>query len=163
LAWRQQAREDERNMTVDFALTRTPNYRVASIVRVGPWKEDNLRSEFEELEAWAERQKVKTGAYLFLERGRHRWEACLAYKGRASAEGRIRLKTIPPADVAKVVFDPDEVSSRLVYHGLSDWTRWRKKDGQIRSVEWPREVYPGNPWKDPRAWARCEVQFVVRR
>ena len=36
-------------MTVDFALTKSPSYRVASIVRVGPWKEDNLRSEFEAL------------------------------------------------------------------------------------------------------------------
>ncbi len=150
-------------MVVDFVLTRAPSYRVASIVRVGPWKDDNLRSEFEELEQWAKRQGVKTGSYLFLERGHHRWEACLEYKGRASPEGRVRLKTLPREHVARVAFDPDQISSRIVYHGLSDWVRWRKKYGEIRSVEWPREVYPGNPWKDKAAWARCEVQFVVRK
>ena len=157
-------RDDEgRNMTVDFEMTRAPSYRVASIVRVGPWKEDNLRSEFEELEHWAERQGIQTGSYIFLERGSRRWEACLEIKGRAKAEGRIRLKILSATPVAKVVFDPDRVSSRIVYHGLSDWTRWRKKYGEIRSVAGPREVYSGNPWKDKQAWAHCEVQFVVRK
>ncbi|MDE1821931.1 MAG: hypothetical protein KGJ23_12110 [Euryarchaeota archaeon] len=150
-------------MVVDFVLSRSPSYRVASIVRVGPWKEDNLRTEFEELEHWAERQGVRRGRYVFLERGGNRWEACLEYRGRARAEGRVRLKTLPPAHVAKVAFDPEKLSSRIVYHGLSDWVRWRKKYGEIKSVEWPREVYPGNPWKDKRAWADCEVQFVVRK
>jgi len=150
-------------MTVDFELTRAPSYRVASIVRVGPWKENNLRSEFEELEHWAKRQGVRTGTYVFLERGSRRWEACLEIKGRAKAEGRIRLKTLPATYVARVVFNPDQVASRVVYHGLSDWTRWRKKYGEIRSVIGPREVYSGNPWKDQRAWAHCEVQFVVRK
>ena len=150
-------------MTVDFVLSNSPSYRVASIVRVGPWKEDNLRTEFEELERWAERQGVRTGSYIFVERGGNRWEACLEFKGKAKTEGRVRLKVLPATPVAKVVFDPDLVSSRIVYHGLSDWTRWRKKDGQIRSVEWPREIYPGNPWKDKKAWAHCEVQFVVRK
>lgn len=152
-------------MTVDFALANSPSYRVASIVRVGPWKEDNLRSEFEELERWAKRQGVKTGSYVFRERGGkpRKWEACLEYQGKAKAEGRVRLKVLPSTAVAKVVFDPDQISSRIIYHGLSDWTRWRKKFGEIRSVEWPREIYTGNPWKDKRAWARCEVQFVVRK
>jgi effector-binding domain-containing protein len=155
--------DGEKIMTVDFALTKSPSYRVASIVRVGPWKEDNLRSEFEELERWAKRQGVRTGSYIFMERGTRRWEACLEYRGRAEAEGRIRLKTLPATAVARVIFDPDQVSSRIVYHGLSDWTRWRKKYGEIRSVVGPREVYSGNPWKDEQAWAHCEVQFVVRK
>ncbi|MGI0068073.1 MAG: hypothetical protein ACREB9_06625 [Thermoplasmata archaeon] len=136
---------------------------MASIVRIGPWRENNLRTEFGELTRWARRQKLRAGRWIFLEKGHHRWEACLEIRGRATPEGRIRLKTLPATWVASVVFDPDEVSSRVVYHGLSDWTRWRKKDRQVRGVTDVREVYSGDPWKDTEAWAHCDVQFVVRK
>ena len=62
-------------MVVDFALGKAPRYRVGSITRVGPWKEDNLRTEFGELTRWARRQGLRTGRRNFVERGRHRWEA----------------------------------------------------------------------------------------
>jgi DNA gyrase inhibitor GyrI len=150
-------------MVVDFALKQAPRFRVASIVRIGPWKADNLRTEFGELVRWAAKQQVRTGRWIFLERESHRWEACLEIKGQAKAEGRVRLKTLPPTWVARVIFDPDQVSSRVVYHGLSDWTRWRRKDGEIKSVASVREIYTGDPWKDKEAWASCEVQFVVRK
>ncbi|MCI4352301.1 MAG: GyrI-like domain-containing protein [Thermoplasmata archaeon] len=150
-------------MVVDFALRDSPSYRVASIVRIGPWKEDNLRVEFRELTRWAQKNRVRTGHWIFFERDHHRWEACLEIKDSAKAEGRIRLKTLPATPVARVVFNPDAVSSRIVYHGLSDWTRWRKKYGEIRSVTAVREVYTGDPWADKKAWANCEVQFVVRK
>ncbi len=150
-------------MVVDFALKRTPSFRVASITRVGPWREDNLRTEFRALAAWATRHHLKTGHWIFFERGQDRWEACLEVRGSASVEGRIRRKTIPATWVASVVFDPTQVSSRIVYHALRDWTRWRKKDRTIRSVTGVREVYPGDPWSEPRAWARCDVQFVVKK
>lgn len=157
---------DERGgiaLTVDFVLKRAPGVRVASIVRIGPWKEDNLRTEFGELVRWAARQKLRTGRWIFFERGRSRWEACLEVRGNAPAEGRIRLKSLPATAVASVMFDPDQVSSRVVYHGLSDWTRARRRDGTIRSVLAIREVYSGDPWREKSAWAHCEVQFVVRR
>lgn len=150
-------------MTVDFSLARSPAYRVASIVRVGPWKEENLRTEFAELARWAKRQKLRPGRWIFLERGNDRWEACLEIRGRARPEGRIRLQTLRAGWVAAVTFDPDAVASRVVYHGLADWTRWRRRDGTIRSVVSTREVYDASPWTDPRAWARCRVEFVVRR
>jgi effector-binding domain-containing protein len=150
-------------VVVDFAFKNTPSYRVASIVRVGPWKEDNLRTEFGELVRWANRQRVPTGKWIFFERSRNRWEACLEIRGTARAEGRIRMKTLPSARAAAVVFDPDRVSSRIVYHGLIDWTRSERRTGRIREVTEIREVYPGDPWKDKRAWSRCEVQFLVRR
>jgi hypothetical protein len=149
-------------MIVDFAWKRARRLRVASIVRVGPWKEDNLRTEFGELVAWARQQKVRTGRWIFLERDRHRWEACLEIHREAPPSGRIRVKTLPASRVAAVVFDPDRVSSRIVYHALNDWTRARRKAGEIRTVHTVREVYEGDPWKDPGAWARCEVQFLVR-
>lgn len=150
-------------MVVEFALKRAPSYRVASIVRVGPWKEDNLRTEFGELTRWAKKANVPTGHWIFCERGGNRWEACLELKGPAKAEGRIRLKTLPATVVASVVFDPDQVSPSVVYHGLNDWTRWRKKDGKIKSVTASREVYAGDPWTNKKAWAACEVQFTVKR
>lgn len=150
-------------MVVDFELKRAPSFRVASIVRVGPWKEDNLRTEFGELVRWAKRQKLRTGRWIFLERSDDRWESCLEYRGRAIAEGRIRLKTLPATSVASVTFDPDRVSPRVIYHGLRDWTRWRKKDRTIKAVTTVREVYSGDPWKDRSAWAHCEVQFLVRK
>ena len=150
-------------MTVDFGLKRAGEVKVASIVRVGPWKEDNLRTEFRELVSWARRQKLATGRWIFYERGHHRWEACLEVRGGVKPEGRIRIKTLPPTWVAGVTFDPDQVSSRIVYHGLNDWTRWRRKDGKIKEVTGIREVYSGDPWSDRSAWANCRVEFLVRR
>lgn len=150
-------------MIVDFELTKSPSFRVASITRIGPWKKDNLRSEFKELLAWAKDQKVRPGRWIFLHNGDRHWEACLEIKGRAEAAGRIRLKTLPATYVARCIFDPDAVADRVVYHGLSDWTRWRRRYREIKSVKGSREVYRGDPWTDARAWARCEVQFIVRK
>jgi DNA gyrase inhibitor GyrI len=148
---------------IDFELTTAPSYRVASIVRVGPWKEDNLRTEFGELVRWARRRKIRTGRWIFFERHHHRWEACLEVRGEVAPEGRIRLKTLPASDIAVVTFDPEVVSSRIVYHALNDWTRSRRKDGQIRSVTGVREVYSGDPWGRPHAWSHCRVEFLVKR
>jgi hypothetical protein len=150
-------------MIVDFVRKRTPSFRVGSITRIGPWKVDNLKTEFGELLRWAKKQKVRTGRWIFFERDHHRWEACLEIKGNAEAEGRISLKVLAAASVVSVAFDPDRISSRIVYHGLNDWTRWQIRDREIKSVSAIREVYSGNPWKDKRAWANCEVQFIVRK
>jgi effector-binding domain-containing protein len=150
-------------MLVDFVLKRVPSVRVASIVRVGPWKEDNLRTEFGELTRWAGRRRLTTGRWIFLERDRSRWEACLEISGDAPTEGRIRRKTLPATSVASVTFDPDQTSSRIVYHALRDWTRSRARDGTIRAVTAIREIYSGDPWRDKCSWASCEVQFLVRR
>jgi hypothetical protein len=150
-------------MVVEFSLGKTPRYRVASIVRVGPWRPENLRSEFSALQRWAKRQKLSTGRWIFVERSSQRWEACLEIRGRPTPEGRIRLKALPSAWAASVTFDPDAISSRVVYHGLYDWTRARRRAGEIRSVGLVREVYEGSPWTDRRAWSRCRVEFLVRR
>jgi effector-binding domain-containing protein len=150
-------------MVVDFVLKRTPSYRVATIVRKGPYVEDNLRPEFRELTKWARKSGVSAGHWIFLHRANDLWMACLEIKGRARSEGRIRLRTLPVADVASVVFNPDLLADRIVYHGLSDWTRVRKRSGEIKSVTGSREIYTGDPWTDKKAWARCEVQFLVKR
>jgi hypothetical protein len=150
-------------MIVDFELRKAPSYRVAWISRIGPWKEDNLRSEFRELTAWAKKRGVRTGRWIFYHKGGHRWEACLEIKRKAEATGRIRLKSLPATYVARCIFNPDVIADRVIYHGLSDWTRWRRRYKEIRSVGGSREVYSGDPWSDARAWANCEVQFLVRK
>src|SRR6059036_2165415 len=114
-------------MVIDFEVTRTPSYTVASILKIGPYREDNLRSEFEELVSWAKKHRVRTGKWIMYEHdgpnsrrpgNQRRWEACLEIRGKAKAEGRIRIKKLPAQTVAHVVFNPNVVSSRIVYHGL---------------------------------------------
>ena len=161
-----------KDVVVDFEFKREPAYTVAAIRYVGPFRENHLRKEFNELVSWAKGAKVPTGKWIFREidgpfsrrpDSQRRWEACLVIRGKARGRGRIRIKKIPATTVARVVFDPDKVSARLVYHGLSDWLRWRKKDRTIKGIGPTREVYAGDPWTNPRAWSRAEVQYLVRK
>lgn len=150
-------------MTVDFGWAKSPSLRVAAIAWKGPWSERKIRSQFEKLERWAKARGARTGRWIFREPGERRWEVALELKGKVRGSGEVRTKTLPAATVARVVFDPEEVSPRLVYHGLSDWLRWCRKKKEIRSVLSTRELYAGNPWTDRKAWARTEVQFLVRK
>jgi len=150
-------------MTVDFAWGTSPSWRVAAIAWKGPWNEKKIRQQFERLERWARERGVRTGQWIFREPGTRSWEVAIELKGRARGSAGVRTKIYPAAKVARVVFDPEQVSPRLVYHGLSDWLRWQRKEKEIRAVVSSREVYRGNPWKDPKAWAHTEVQFVVRK
>jgi DNA gyrase inhibitor GyrI len=151
-------------MYVDFVMRRAPKYRVAGIVYKGPWKENHLRAEFKDLTNWAKKNKVRTGKWIFRELpGKNRWEACLELKGKAKRSGRIRIRTLPATSVASVTFDPEAVSPRVVYHGLSDFLRWRKKDHTIKGVGTSREVYEGDPWTNPKAWSRATVEYTVRK
>lgn len=136
---------------------------VASIAWKGPWSERKVRAQFDRVERWAKKQNLRTGRWVFREPGERRWEVAIELRGRARSSAGVRTKTLPAAHVARVIFDPDEVSPRLVYHGLSDWLRWRRKEKEIRAVVSTREIYSGNPWKDRRAWSHTEIQFVVRR
>jgi hypothetical protein len=151
-------------MTVDFRFRQAPTYRVASVTWKGPWNERRIRGEFEKLARELAQRKVRTGKWIFMEQADERqWTACIEVKGPAKRDGGgARMRTLRASKVASVVFDPDAVSARLVYHGLNDWLRWRRKEGEIRSVGSAREVYDGNPWTNRAAWARTEVQFVVR-
>jgi len=149
--------------TVDFEYARAPACRVAAIAWSGPWNERTIRRQFERVEAWAKSRRLKTGRWIFREPGSRRWEAGIEVRGRAVGSEGIRVRALPAVAIARVVFDPDAVAPSVVYHGLNDWLRWQKREKKIRSVVSAREVYSGNPWRDPRAWARTEVQFVVRR
>jgi len=150
-------------MPIDFAWGKAPKMRVASITWTGPWSEKKIQAQFERVQRWAKEHRVGTGRWIFREPDERKWEACIDLRGPVRGSPPVRLKTLRAAPVARVVFDPDQLSPRVVYHGLSDWLRWRRKEKEIRAVVDYREVYAGNPWRDAKAWARTEVQFVVRR
>ena len=149
-------------MTVDFVLKKVPKVRVASIRWTGPYNERKIRERFHEVDRWVRARGLTPGRWLFREPGSRTWETGIEVRGPVRSEGKVRVRTLPASTVASVVFDPDLVSPRVVYHGLSDWLRWQRKEKKVKSVLSTREVYEGDPWTDKRAWSRTEVQFVVR-
>jgi hypothetical protein len=156
-------------MTVDFELKRVPGRSVACIAWYGKWNEKVLKSKFAEIERWARGRRAKTGQYFFYERqagrlGKEVWhfEACVEVRLRGRGSEGVRLRSLPAARVAAIAFDPEELSPRIVYHALSDWTRTHRKDKGFGAVGATREVYPGNPWTNAKAWSRAEVQFLLR-
>lgn len=150
-------------MTVDFAFAKAPAYRVATLPPSKGWSENVCRPEFARLMAWAKKHHLRTGHWIFCGTADGGFRACLEIRGAAKSDGAVRIRTLPAASVARVRFDPDVVSPRMVYHGLNDWLRWRKKDKEIRGVGTTREIYDGDPWSDRRAWRNTTVEFVVRR
>jgi DNA gyrase inhibitor GyrI len=155
-------------MVVDITVKRAPSYTVASMMRVGPYRRDMLRVEFNQLVNWAKKRKIRTGKWIlyFLDEpgGRRRVnklrsEACLEIKGSAKTEGKIKVKKLPTQRVASVTFDPDEVSPNLVYSGMYGWLRF----AGYKDVGPSRELYEANPWTNARAWARAEVQLPVKK
>jgi effector-binding domain-containing protein len=150
-------------MVVDFKFKRAPRYRVAAISWKGPWNERRIRAQFGRISAWARGSGLRTGKWIFREPGARRWEVGIEVRGSARGQGDIRLRTFPASTVASVTFDPDVVSPAVVYHGVSDWLRWRKRDRTIKSVGSYRELYEGDPWRDAKVWSRTEIQVTVRK
>ncbi len=153
-------------IVVDFAIKRAPKYRVASVRWTGPYQESRIRREWDGIARWAKAQGARTGKWFFSEDGdgpRYRFEVAIEVRGNVKSSGHVRLRTFPASPVATVTFNPDQVSTRVIYHGISDWLRWRKKDKTIRRVRTYREVYDGNPWSDARAWAHTEIQVLVTK
>lgn len=150
-------------MVVDFKIKRAPAYRVASVSWKGPWNERRIRAQFDRVAKWARKTGLRTGKWIFREPGTRAWEVSIEVRGSAHSEGPIRMRMLPATSVASVVFDPNVVSPAVVYHGVTDWLRWRKRDKTIRSVGAYREVYDGDPWREPKVWAHTEVQVVVRK
>ena len=151
-------------LVVDFSLKRVPKYRVASVQFVSPYKESRIRAEWDALARWAKARGLRTGKWFFSEDGdgpQYRFEVALEIRGPAKSEGKIRIRTFPASAAASVTFNPDEISARVIYHGLADWLRSQKKERKIRRVRSYREVYIGNPWTDERAWSRTEIQVLV--
>lgn len=154
-------------MTVDFKVKKAPAYRVACITESGTYSDRAIRASFAKVAKWAAERKLKTGKWMFIEtygKGDSiKWNACIEVSGRAAPENGIAVKTMKSHDVVSVSFNPDEVSARVVYHAISDWVRWRRKDGTIKRTGNFREIYPGDPWKSAQAWQSMEVQLLVTK
>ncbi len=150
-------------MTIDFSYGTSPAIRLATVSWTGPWNETKIRAQFRRVEVWAHGHRLRTGRWVFREPGERRWQVGIEVRGSARSGNGIRLRTLPRADVARVVFDPDVVSPRVVYHALNDWLKWQRREKKVRRVVSSREVYGGDPWRDRKAWARTEIQFVVQR
>jgi len=155
-------------MVVDIKVKQVPSYTVATIIHHGPHEANMLRTEFNQLVNWAKRNKLSTGKWIMRwldEPGRKpsskiRSEACLEIKGKVKAEGKINIKKFPKHTVASVIFDPGRVSAHLVYFGIYGWIRYSEFEATDSP---PREVYSGNPWTNPHAWANADVQVPVKR
>ena len=85
--------------------------------------------------------------------------ACLEIKGKAQREGKIKIMTLPRQRVASVIFDPDKVADRIVYHGIEGWLQYRP----FRAAGPSREVYLDSPWTNRKAWANAEVQVPIKK
>ncbi len=143
-----------------------PKYRVASVSFVAPYKESRIRAEWDGVARWAKSNGLRTGKWFFTEdeSGRnYKFTLAIEIKGKAKSGGKIRMRTLPASSAATVTFNPDVVSPRVVYHGLTDWLRWRKKDKSVKRVRSYREVYDDNPWTNPKAWAKTEIQVLVTK
>ncbi len=150
-------------MTVDFSYKRAPSYRLATLSRTGGWDEKKLRGQFKALTDWAKENHLRVGHWLFYEPNERTFVAAVEFRGNAKGSGRIRVKKVPAATVASVTFDPDDVSPRVVYHGINDWLKWQKKEKKIRRAVAYREVYSGDPWTNPEVSAKTEIQVVVKK
>lgn len=150
-------------MAVDFVFKKVPGFRVASIAWKGPWSDRSVHEHFLQVKKWADARKLRTGKWIFREPDERKFETAIEVRGRCRSEGGIRVRNVRPATVASVVFDPEVIEPRVVYHGLYDFLRWRRKAGDIRSIGDYREVYSGDPWKNRAAYARTDVQIVVRK
>lgn len=156
-------------MKVEFKVKTAPSYKVAYILHIGPYahSHDMWRPEINQLEKWTQKRKLRTGKRImfFLDKWskktekRRRSVACIEIKGKAKPEGKIKMMKIPKQKVVSVMFDPDQVSADVVYYGLEAWLEYCPYKQAARS----RELYNGNPWTNPRAWANCEIQVPLKR
>jgi hypothetical protein len=149
-------------MVVDFEFKRAPAWTVATVAWTGPWKDERIRSEFEKLAGWAKSKRLRTGKWIFMETSSRHFRVAIEVRGKARGEGKVHLRKLPASRVAAIVFDPEELSPRVAYHGMNDWLRWRRKEKEIKSAGAYREVYTGNPWSDAKAFAHTEIQVLVR-
>ncbi|MCL5677770.1 MAG: GyrI-like domain-containing protein [Candidatus Thermoplasmatota archaeon] len=153
------------DMAVDFRIKSAPGYTVACITTEAAYSDRAIRTSFEKVEKWITSRGLRGGKWIFTEQAegedRIKWEACIELKGKARGSGGVSVRTLKPSDVVSVKFNPDQVSSSIVYHAISDWIRWRKKDGTIARTGRFREIYNGNPWKSMEAWQNIEVQLLI--
>ncbi|MCI4361363.1 MAG: GyrI-like domain-containing protein [Thermoplasmata archaeon] len=149
-------------MVVDFELKKAKKFTAATVTWKGPWNEKRVRSEFEGLAKWIGERHARAGAWILQTDWEKTTTVAIEVRGKVAGDGGVRVRRFPASRVASVTFDPEAISPRVIYHGLSDWLRWRKKDHSIKGVGTYREIYPGNPWKNAKAWSATEVRVTVR-
>ncbi len=150
-------------MVVDFKIGKAPGFSAVTVAWKGRWDEKRIRKEFEDLAAWAKERGLRTGRWYFMGDMSGRMRVAIETKSGARGAGRVRSRKFPATDVARVQFDPDELSPRVVYHGLGDFLRWQRREKEVKSVGTFREVYAGNPWTNARAWSTMCVEATIRR
>ncbi len=150
-------------MVVDFAFKRAAGFTAATVSWKGTWNEKRIRTEFEGIAKRLAKAKVRSGRWVLESYGENNFIVAIEIQGRFKSAGRTRVRSFKPSTVATVQFDPDAVSPRVIYHGLSDWLKWRKKDREIKSIGRYREVYSANPWKNAKAWSTTTVQVLVKK
>jgi effector-binding domain-containing protein len=155
-------------LTVDFRLKVAPSYTVAYIIRLGGYSGPNMwRKEFNLLQRWAKKRRIRTGKWImyFIDEwgtkpnSKRRSVAALEIKTKAKPEGNVKIMRLPRQRVVSVTFDPDKISSQVVYHGIEGWLQYRPFKESAPS----RELYYDSPWTNKRAWANCEVQVPIKR
>jgi hypothetical protein len=159
-------------MVVDFVIRKAPGMKLAVRTIKGKWPGDKgLRTEFEAVYGWAKGKGLRTGKWVMWETGD--WDKPASMKFMAAVELRTKnpvrggkgmsVKSFPAVTVASVTFDPDVVSPRVIYHGLSDFLRSSRKEGKYREAGPYMEVYGANPWSSKRAWAHTQIAVPVRK
>ena len=61
---------DQENVVVDFAIRKSPQYRIAERTLEGKWPGDKaILAEFVKVQTWAKEKRLRTGKWFFLESG----------------------------------------------------------------------------------------------
>lgn len=152
-------------MTVDFELERAPGYQIAFLPPSKEYSEKGVRNQFERIARWARDRHYRTGKWLFLYLNKpsdDRFQVAIEVKGRVRGDREVRIRRVAASRVGTVTFDPNAIAPRVVFFGITDWLRWERSQKKIRALGSYREVYNGNPWRDPKAWSQTTLQVLVR-
>jgi hypothetical protein len=128
------------------------------------YKEAHVRAQFERIARWARDHHYRTGKWLFVYLNKpsdDRFQVAIELKGRARGDGPIHTRQVAASKVGRVTFDPDVVSPRVIFFGITDWLRWERKEKTIRRTGSYREVYDGNPWTDRKVWSKTTLEVLV--
>jgi len=149
-------------MVVDFEIGKAGAFRAATVAWKAPWNDRRTRKEFEGLARWLKLRGIRGGRWFFIEKGGNSFRVAIEVPKGTTGDGKVQVRSFAASRVVRVQFDPDEVSPRVVYHGLNDFLRWRRKDKTIRAVGDYREIYDGNPWTNAKAFSGLRLEALVR-
>ncbi len=82
-------------------------------------------------------------------------------KGRPRGDARVHVRYLPRARVLRGFFNPEEADLTQLWGAVQSRLARLRSTGRIGRSGVYREIYRGNPWKDPGAWQRVEAQIVV--